>query len=97
MSEAEGAKKSPRKRGRRAKRRTGLDTPDLRWKAGREPKQATVKGRPFNMRLLETDLGLVRVSDNRDFQKGLKIPVWVEQGTGKLVCVGSPKQLDRWE
>ena len=49
------------------------------------------------MRLLETDLGLVRVSDNREFQKGLKIPVWVEQGTGKLVCVGSPKQLDRWE
>lgn len=97
MSEAECVKKSSSKRGKRAKRRTGLDTADLRWKAGRESKQATVKGRPFNMRLLETDLGLVRVSDNRDFQKGLKIPVWVEQGTGKLVCVGSPKQLDRWE
>lgn len=84
------------KRKKRGKRRTMLESPDLRWKAGKESKTAKVIDRPFNRGLVKTDLGLVRVKDNQLFQKGLEFPVWVEQGTGRLVCKGVPKQLDRW-
>ena len=85
-----------RTRGKKARRRTMLDTEELRWKAGKEPREATVTGRPMNPRLLSTDLGIVRVTDSRPFQKGLKIPVWIEPDSGKLFCKGRPKQLDRY-
>ena len=85
-----------RTRGRAAKRRSMLETPDLRWRAGKEPKMAKVVDRPFNRSLIKTEIGLVRVKDNKLFQKGLEIPVWVEKGTDKLICKGVPKQLDRW-
>lgn len=88
--------KKKRTRGRRGKYRTMLETPDLRWKAGRQPKEGIVKGKPFNHRLVETDLGLVTVTDNATFQKGLKIPVWVEAKTGRLICKGLPRSLGRF-
>lgn len=85
-----------RTRGRRAKRRTMLETPDLRWKAGRESKVGKVIGHPLNSRLIETDLGLVHVSDARWFQKGLQVPVWCEPGGKRMYCKGRPRQLSRW-
>jgi len=84
------------KRKRKAIRRTGLDTAELRWKAGREPMEATVTGRPMNQRLLETSLGIVRVTDSAPFPRAPRIPVWVEQGSGKLYCKGKPQRLDRY-
>lgn len=84
------------KRKKRGKRRTMLESPDLRWKAGKESKTAKVIDRPFNRGLVKTDLGLVRVKDNQLFQKGLEIPVWIEKGSDKMICKGVPKQLDRW-
>lgn len=85
-----------RKRGKPARRRHMLETPELRWKAGREPMKATVKGHPLNRQLVETDLGLVAVRDSTLFAPGLEFPVWVEQGSGRLIAKGQPRQRHRW-
>lgn len=90
--------KQPKKRtrGKPGKRRTMLESPDLRWKAGRESKVGKVIGHPLNSRLIETDLGLVHVSDARWFQRGLQVPVWCEPGGDRMYCKGRPRQLSRF-
>ena len=83
-------------RGRRAKRRSMLESPELRWKAGRQERWVTVTKRPLNRRLIETDVGLVHVKDNTRFQVGLNFPCWVEQDSGRVIARGLPRQLHRW-
>ena len=73
-----------------------LESPELRWKAGREERWVTVTRRPLNRRLIETDVGIVHVKDNRGFQKGLSFPCWTEAETGRVVAKGMPRQLHRW-
>lgn len=83
-------------RKRKAAKRTMLEHPDLRWKAGREPKLGKVIGKHMNHTLVETDLGLVSVRDSTLFGMGLEIPVMVEQGSGRLICSGTPRSPYRW-
>lgn len=83
-------------RKRKAGKRTMLEHPDLRWKAGKEPKLGKVIGKPMNHMLVETDLGLVSVRDSTLFGMGLEIPVMVEQGSGRLICSGRPRSPYKW-
>ena len=83
-------------RGRRGKRRTMLESPDLRWQAGREEKWVTVIERVANKRILKTDVGLVHVKDNSRFQKNMSFPCWVEPDTGRMVARGLPRSPYRW-
>jgi|SRR6056300_38877 hypothetical protein len=79
-----------------ARRRNGLDTPDMRWKAGKEPKWLKVLGHPLNRRLIQTEEGYVTVTDSGWFSKGVEVPVWCEPGNGQMYCKGRPKELHRW-
>ena len=88
--------KNKQKRGRKAKRRHMLETPELRWKAGRESKWLKVTGRPMNLRMVQTDDGLVSVRDSTFFNEGMEIPVWVEKNTGRLICKGLPRCRSKW-
>lgn len=79
-----------------ARRRHMLDTADLRWKAGREPKTLKVTGHPLNRRLVQTDEGYVAVADSKRFGKGIEIPVWCEPGGERMYCKGEPREVHRW-
>ena len=92
----ETPKKPAFKRNKKSKRRTMLETPDLRWKAGKESRVGTVLDRPLNSRMIKTDLGMVHVSDSKWFQKGLQVPVWREPEGERMYCKGRPRQLSRW-
>jgi hypothetical protein len=83
-------------RKRKAGKRHMLESADLRWKAGRIPKTLKVTGRPLNRLLVQTDEGYVNVKDSSFFNVGLEIPVWVEEGTGRLICKGLPRTATKW-
>ena len=83
-------------RKRKAGKRHMLESVELRWKAGRVPKMLKVTGKPLNRALVQTDDGYVAVRDSGLFNVGLEIPVWVEQGSGRLICKGQPRTLTKW-
>lgn len=89
-----------KKRHRRAKRKRPNDILNVsreeKWKQGRISKVLKVKGHPINPHLVETEEGYVSVRDSSLFPRGLEVPVWVEQGTGRLICKGQPRSRSKW-